>query len=415
MKTCPQCRREFEEKYNFCLTDGTPLVQATAETDPREEQETLVNFDPPPIGDETVMMDDQPSFGDETVMMNDQPPVDEETVLIDKAALTDEELSSAQKETARTPQSAVPTEEWQDQELFSGEPEDTPPPPPPGEDFSEEEEEEEGSFTGGQVFIDQNQASPESPPPPPKENPPEKSKSKLFLMLGALGLFLLLFVGVTIGGLYLYLQGQNGSNEIAAANSNQETNAGDENSDSGEINSNIALNENNDELSENTDLGSNSVSENDNNDAKPTPTKTRTPTPKPTATRTPTPKPTATRTPTPRPTRTPDNSPPPPPSPKPTPSPGPGRISRGVVNGSAISLPKPAYPAAARAVRASGAVRVQVIIGKSGNVISARAVSGHPLLRNAATRAARRARFRPTSLNGRPVEVSGVIVYNFRP
>ncbi|MGI9055842.1 MAG: energy transducer TonB [Pyrinomonadaceae bacterium] len=88
-------------------------------------------------------------------------------------------------------------------------------------------------------------------------------------------------------------------------------------------------------------------------------------------------------------------------------------ISGGVVNGKAVDLPKPAYPAAARAVRASGAVNVQVLIDESGSVISANAVSGHPLLRASAVSAARNAKFKPTLLSGKAVKVSGVIVYNF--
>ncbi len=78
-------------------------------------------------------------------------------------------------------------------------------------------------------------------------------------------------------------------------------------------------------------------------------------------------------------------------------------------------MPKPPYPAAARAVRASGAVNVQVTINESGSVVSASAVSGHPLLRQAAEQAARGARFAPTLLSGQPVSVTGVIVYNFVP
>ena len=102
-------------------------------------------------------------------------------------------------------------------------------------------------------------------------------------------------------------------------------------------------------------------------------------------------------------------APPPPPPPPPPSKP----ISKGVVNGSAVSLPKPAYPPAARAVRASGAVNVQVLIDENGSVVSASAVSGHPLLRSAAESAARRARFKPTLLSGQPVKVNGVIVFNF--
>ena len=88
-------------------------------------------------------------------------------------------------------------------------------------------------------------------------------------------------------------------------------------------------------------------------------------------------------------------------------------ISKGVVNGSAISLPKPEFPAAAKAVNASGAVNVQVLIDEGGSVVSANAVSGHPLLRQAAEQAALGAKFKPTLLSGQPVKVSGVIVYNF--
>ncbi len=101
----------------------------------------------------------------------------------------------------------------------------------------------------------------------------------------------------------------------------------------------------------------------------------------------------------------------PPPPPAPTPPRAP--ISGGVLNGRAISLPKPAYPAIARQAHASGTVVVQVTIDENGNVISARAVSGHPLLQAVAVGAARQARFSPTKLSGQPVKVTGVITYNF--
>ena len=86
-----------------------------------------------------------------------------------------------------------------------------------------------------------------------------------------------------------------------------------------------------------------------------------------------------------------------------------------VLNGKAISLPKPPYPAIARAAHAGGTVTVQVVIDENGNVISAHAVSGHPLLQAVAVAAARSARFSPTKLSGQPVKVSGVITYNFVP
>lgn len=88
-------------------------------------------------------------------------------------------------------------------------------------------------------------------------------------------------------------------------------------------------------------------------------------------------------------------------------------ISGGVLNGKAISLPKPTYPQVARSANASGTVVVAVTIDEDGNVISAKAVSGHPLLQASAVAAARQARFTPTKLAGKPVKVSGVINYNF--
>lgn len=92
-----------------------------------------------------------------------------------------------------------------------------------------------------------------------------------------------------------------------------------------------------------------------------------------------------------------------------------GTISGGVLNGKASELPKPKYPAAARAVRASGAVVIQVLIETDGTVFSAAAAGGHPLLQRASEIAACSAKFQPTLLNGQPVKLSGVIVYNFVP
>jgi protein TonB len=101
---------------------------------------------------------------------------------------------------------------------------------------------------------------------------------------------------------------------------------------------------------------------------------------------------------------------PPPPPPPPAPR---APISGGVLNGKAISLPKPNYPPIARQAHASGTVVVQVTIDENGSVISAHAVSGHPLLQAVAVAAARGARFSPTKLSGQPVKVTGVITYNF--
>jgi Ca-activated chloride channel family protein len=91
----------------------------------------------------------------------------------------------------------------------------------------------------------------------------------------------------------------------------------------------------------------------------------------------------------------------------------PKQVSGGVLNGKALSLPRPDYPATARAAGASGVVIVEVTVDETGKVIAARALSGPQMLRAAAIAAARQARFAPTKLSGQPIKVTGTINYNF--
>lgn len=87
--------------------------------------------------------------------------------------------------------------------------------------------------------------------------------------------------------------------------------------------------------------------------------------------------------------------------------------SLGVVNGRATHLETPPYPPHAQRVNAGGKVSVQVTIDEAGRVISARAIDGHPLLRDVSEQAALRSRFTQTTLSKVPVKVTGVIIYNF--
>jgi protein TonB len=107
--------------------------------------------------------------------------------------------------------------------------------------------------------------------------------------------------------------------------------------------------------------------------------------------------------------------PPPPPAPNPTPAaPKLLRVSPGVLTSKALSLPKPIYPALAKQIGLQGAVAVQVLIDETGRVISAKAVSGHPILVPEAQKAAMQARFSPTLLGEQAMKVSGIITYNFQ-
>src|SRR5689334_23020647 len=76
------------------------------------------------------------------------------------------------------------------------------------------------------------------------------------------------------------------------------------------------------------------------------------------------------------------------------------RKSGGVLAASAIKRVEPVYPPLAKAAQVSGAVVVEVTIDTDGKVMSARAVAGHPLLKDAAVMAARQWLFTPTMLSG---------------
>ena len=113
-----------------------------------------------------------------------------------------------------------------------------------------------------------------------------------------------------------------------------------------------------------------------------------------------------------------EEPPPPPPAPAPAPATAPTprpihKVSGGVLPGMALKKVTPVYPAIARTTRVSGTVRIQVLISEAGNVISAEVLDGHPLLQDAALKAAKQWIFKPTELTGVPVKVQGVLVFNF--
>lgn len=87
-----------------------------------------------------------------------------------------------------------------------------------------------------------------------------------------------------------------------------------------------------------------------------------------------------------------------------------GRVKQGAV----VSKPDPPYPAAAKAARVSGTVVVWVVVDEEGEVVAAQVLSGHPLLRLSALKAAREARFKPTLLDDKPIKVLGMITYSFQ-
>jgi outer membrane biosynthesis protein TonB len=88
----------------------------------------------------------------------------------------------------------------------------------------------------------------------------------------------------------------------------------------------------------------------------------------------------------------------------------------GIVNGKATYLPQPdVYQLRRSGEKTYGSVEVEVLVDEKGEVVSAGAISGPPVLQGPARDAACKALFSPTLLSGQPVKVSGRITYNFVP
>ena len=93
---------------------------------------------------------------------------------------------------------------------------------------------------------------------------------------------------------------------------------------------------------------------------------------------------------------------------------GKGRVVEGgVLMGRVKHLARPDYPTGARANRLSGAVPVSVLVDVDGRVIAASALGGHKILQGPAVDAACRSSIEPVQLSGQPVQVTGVITFNF--
>ena len=233
----------------------------------------------------------------------------------------------------------------------------------------------------------------------PPYRPPQKSNTAKVVFLTILGTLAVL--AVAGAGIWLLRRDDSANSNLNAnvntnANINANTNLGIDTNFNFNLNANFNTNSN-----VNTNVNAN--------------VKTPTPTPRPSPSVTPSPTPDDDDDTTPTPSRTPIPTPQPTiirPGQSPTPRPAstPTRnLNGGVLNGMAVSLPRPLYPPMAKQIGASGQVRVQVSVDGNGNVVSARAISGHPLLRSAAENAARQSKMRIDAAN-----TTGQIVYNFR-
>lgn len=109
--------------------------------------------------------------------------------------------------------------------------------------------------------------------------------------------------------------------------------------------------------------------------------------------------------------------PPPPPPPakhiEPAPTPEIVRVGGDVQAALLVREIEPDYPPLARQARIGGTVVMSAIIGKDGSVQDLKLVSGNPLLVESAMEAVKQWVYKPTILNGKPVEVGTEIDIRF--
>jgi protein TonB len=105
--------------------------------------------------------------------------------------------------------------------------------------------------------------------------------------------------------------------------------------------------------------------------------------------------------------------PPPPPPPPPPVTATPIRVGGNVQRANLIQQVTPKYPDLARRARVQGAVIMEATIDRDGSVADLRVISGNPLLNQAAIDAVKEWKYKPTILNGEPIEVITTITVTF--
>lgn len=90
-----------------------------------------------------------------------------------------------------------------------------------------------------------------------------------------------------------------------------------------------------------------------------------------------------------------------------------GPIDVGSLIAYATKQTSPLYPPAAKSMRSTGVVRVEVTVDENGQVAEVQKTSGPPMLQTAAKDAIRKWRFKPFTRDGQPVRAVGFVNFNF--
>jgi len=84
-----------------------------------------------------------------------------------------------------------------------------------------------------------------------------------------------------------------------------------------------------------------------------------------------------------------------------------------LTSANAVKMVTPVYSVVAQRSQVEGRVTVEVEVDSNGDVTSAKAMTGHQMLRTAAEDAAKRSKFKPATFNNKPIKGKGTIIYNF--
>ena len=354
MKYCPKCETRYEEgALRFCTKDGSPLVDDEKPNFiqmPSDSLEADVNADADDESELTVIR--RNVVPPATPPAVQPPPVTPPSVQPPPASALDDITFDANDNPP--PRIVVPMDEE-----------------PP-------------------VII-----PPRPTRPPQAYAPPQRSNTAIVVLLTIIGTTIILGGG----GILIWLLQRDRGTANTNANVNLNMNV--------DLNSNFNTNYNSGSTNFNFNFNTN-LNSNANANANKSPS----PTPKPSPSPSVTPGDDANSFPT---NRLPINSmSTPTPTPRPSSTPSNKAVNGGVLNGRAVNLATPQYPAIARQAHVSGQVTVEVAVDETGRVITARAVSGNPLLRPAAENAARQSRIIPSRINNENVRTTGLLVYNFR-
>ena len=89
------------------------------------------------------------------------------------------------------------------------------------------------------------------------------------------------------------------------------------------------------------------------------------------------------------------------------------RVGGQVMRAKFVHQVAPKYPLEAKKNHLEGTVRLDVLVDRDGKVTDVKVLSGDSLLAEAATQAVRKWRYKPTTLNGNPVQVLTEVNVNF--